>query len=295
MSTQQNKDPNQARATPEQVRLTSPTPSNTQGIDNMWTEFDKSAEEWFAKSDAGFDDVSIPLYTGPSMTSRHVEMTGAAGVAESGTSNGTAADTTRTVAADANMPSTRDGTAPASAGTIDQSHVAAFAKERENAKRIYDRRRVEYESGPPNVFQPVRQANQEVVVQRKDTNNELRNALQRIQELVLGWEENIKRLQTARRMISSLELRLDNDQGELKIQRNRCEMFQRLVRLDTRDRIETHARVAEVEAMNLKWQDKYEVARAEVRRLQEELIRAHNELSEAGDVIKALEADKQRM
>jgi hypothetical protein len=71
-------------------------------------------------------------------------------------------------------------------------------------------------------------------------------------------------------------------------------MFQRLVRLDTRDRMETHPRVAEVEAMNLKWQDKYEVARAEVRRLQEELIRAHNELSEARDVIKALEADKQR-
>ncbi|KAL2787406.1 hypothetical protein BJX66DRAFT_341226 [Aspergillus keveii] len=294
MSTQQNKDSNPARATPEPANLITSTPSNTQGIDDMWANFDKSIEEWFAQNDAGFDDVSMPLYTGPSMTSPEVEMTGAGNVAESGPSNRTADSTTRPVAADANMPSTRNGLASANAGITDPSRVAAFAEERENAKRIYAHRRAEYESGPPNVFQPVPRSSQEVGVQRQEPEDELRQAMQRIQELVIGWEEEIKRVQKARQEASRLQLRLDNGQDELRIQRNRCEMFQRLLRVETRNHAQTHARLTDVEAMNLKWQDKYEAARAEVRRLQVDSIRVHNELSDARDVIKAFEAEKER-
>ncbi|KAL3452755.1 hypothetical protein BJX65DRAFT_302663 [Aspergillus insuetus] len=161
LSTQQNKDSNQARATPPPANPTSPTLNNNQSIDDMWTEFDKSVEELFAQNDAGFDDVSLPLYTGPSMTSPEIEMTGAVGVAGSRPSNRTADSTARTVAADANMPSTHDGLTSASAGTIDLSRVAAYAKECENAKRIYAHRRAEYESGPPNVFQQVTRGSQE--------------------------------------------------------------------------------------------------------------------------------------
>jgi chromosome segregation ATPase len=118
--------------------------------------------------------------------------------------------------------------------------------------------------------------------------------MQRIQELVIGWEEEIKRVQKARQEASRLQLRLDNGQDELRIQRNRCEMFQSLLRVETRNHAQTHARLTDVEAMNLKWQDKYEAARAEVRRLQVDLIRVHNELSDARDVIKAFEAEKER-